>query len=261
MEETSNMKSRIVDFVQRCCNFCWKSFCVTLLYFLFRALSSGNGVGSSKDKVGSRNVWIRSVISSLLWSSQLSRKKWVFERHSGVSVFSPSAVFRSRGLVSRACGQPGSCLCLRTHGDWSSATKSWAWKEEVGTWTVSVLFKAVCWSAVCVPVCVCSYTVPWGKELLVCFSRLHHIPKDCHAEVCSAGDRFTAGSLCCKNHSLRLTDQFKYDLLHQVCVTTIKGRVCERTNRWARIFPSYLCFSFWRFSDYQNRIKEFLTST
>lgn len=131
---------------------------------------------------------IISEMSSLLWSSQLSRNKLVFKRNSSIQFVSPSATFHSRCLVSCACGQPRSCLCLRTNGNWSSSTKSWAWKEKVSTLIVLVPSKAVYWSAVCTLVCVkgvCSYTVPWGKEFLVCFSRLHHIPQDCRATVCS----------------------------------------------------------------------------
>lgn len=196
----------------------------TLLFFLFRVLSSGNG--SNKDKVRNRNICFISVISSLLWSSQLNRKKLVFKRHSSVLFFSPSAVFRSRGLVSHACGQPGSCLCLRADGNWSSATKSRAWKEKVGTLIVSVLLKTVCCSEVCVPVYVFAVMqYPEGRTFLFALVDCITFPKTAMQRYVQAGDRFTRGSLRCKNHLLSLTDQFKCDLLHRVCVTAIKARV------------------------------------
>lgn len=218
-----------MDFVQRCCPFSWSCFCIIwewkpFFFFLFRALSSGNG--SSKDKVRSRNICFISVISSLLWSSQLNRKKLVFKRHSSVLFFSPSAVLCPRGLVSHACGQPGSCLCLRTDGNWSSATESRAWKEKVGTLIVSVLLKTACCSELCVPVYVFAVMqYPEGRTFLFVLVDCITFPKTAMQRYVQAGDRFTPGRLCCKNHLLRLADQFKCDLLHRGCVTAIRVRV------------------------------------
>lgn len=60
-----------------------------------------------------------------------------------------------------------------------------------------------------------------------------------------AGDRFTLGNICCKNNLLRLAVQFKYDLLHRVFVTTIKGCVYVlKDQQVGEYFSLYLCFSF-----------------
>lgn len=253
-----------MDFVQRCCPFCLNSFCVIwewkpFFFFLVRVLSSGNG--SSKDKVRNRNICFISVTSSLLWSSQLNRKKLVFKRHSSVSFFSPSAAFRSRGLVSHACGQPGSCLCLclRADGNWSSATKSRAWKEKVGTLIVSVLLKTVCCSEVCVPVYVFAVMqYPEGRTFLFVLVDCITFPKTAMQRYVQAGDRFTRGSLRCKNHLLSLADQFKCDLLHRVCVTALKVRVyLLKDHQVGQDFSLHFCFSFWKLSEYQNRINDF----